>query len=146
MIDALCEGSDEFWHLENGQRVVNIYALTQSIEKWARAAKGRSPIAQSTLARSYAGQTENFSPRTAHTLSEFFRVPRTVVTGDLRVTNEDWGMDITIAEIRWIMLMRELTPDQRTAIYANIRAMLPADIAVPPIPPGLAPILKLGKH
>jgi hypothetical protein len=44
-------------------------------------------------------------------------------------------MDITISEVRWIMLVRELTPEKRAAVYDLIRMLLPADVPSPPIPP-----------
>jgi hypothetical protein len=147
MIEALCEGYEEFWHHDdNGQRVVNIYALQGALERWAKERPGRSAPAQSTLARNYKGETENFSPATAQALSDYFSVPKAIVTGDLEVSNEAWGMDINLTEIRWIMLMRNLSPDQRTAIYTAIRAMLPADIAAPRLPPSATPLLKIPKH
>lgn len=146
MLESLCEGMDELWHFKDGVRVVNVYALHAAIERWAAEKPGRIAIAQSTLARCYDGTTENFSPQSANTLSEYFRVPRAVITGDLDISNEAWGMDITIAEIRWIMLVRELTGDQRNVIYSTIKAMLPPDIPSPKIPPGASPLLKPAKH
>lgn len=146
MLEALCEGYEEFWHEPNGQRVVNVYELAKQLQRWAAEKPGRSAPAQSTLARNYAGETENFSPATAQALSEYFRVPKAVVTGDLDVSSEAWGMDINLTEIRWIMLMRELSPDQRNVVYSTIRAFLPPDTPTPRLPPGAAPLLKIPKH
>jgi hypothetical protein len=44
-------------------------------------------------------------------------------------------MDITISEIRWMMLVRQLTPEKRAAVYDLIRCLLPADTPSPPVPP-----------
>jgi hypothetical protein len=146
MIESLCEGFDELWRIEDGQRVVNVYALQAAIDRWASQGSGRRSIAQSTLARNYKGETDNFSPETAQTLSDFFRIPKAVITGDLEISSEAWGMDITVSEIRWIMLMRELNPDQRNAVYSTIRALLPPDTPSPKIPPSASPLLKPAKH
>jgi hypothetical protein len=43
--------------------------------------------------------------------------------------------DITIAEIRWIMLLRQLSPEKRAAVYELIRSMLPAHTPSPPVSP-----------
>lgn len=147
MIEALCEGIEEFWHVEDGQRVVNVYQLKAALDRWASESPStRKAPSQSTLARCYSGFTENFSRETALALSDFFRVPRAVITGDLDVSSEAWGMDINVTEIRWIMLLRELTPEQRTAVYNTIRAMLPPDTPTPRLPPGSSPLAKPAKH
>lgn len=146
-IEQLCEGFDEFWRIEDGQRVVNIYELHKALERWAAESPAqRSAPSQSTLARNYKGDTDNFSPATAQALSDYFHVPKAVVTGDLEIANEAWGMDVNLTEIRWILLMRELTQEQRMAIYNSIRAMLPPGVPAPRLPPGASPILKLPKH
>lgn len=146
MIESLCEGVEEFWHIKNGERVVNIYELHKELERWAAQRPGRSAPAQSTLARNYSGETENFSRPTAQALSEYFSMPVAVITGDLEISSEAWGVDINTSEIRWILLMRKLTPDQRTAIYRAIRAMLPPETPAPHLAPGASPLLKLPKH
>lgn len=145
MMEQLCEGVEEFWHLIDGQRVVNVYALHDALTEWGTREKRKIP-AQSTLARNYSGETENFSRNTAQVLSDYFRVPVAIITGDLEISGEAWGMDVTLSEIRWVMLMRELTPEQRTAIYNSIRAMLPPDTPSPRLPPGASPLLKVPKH
>jgi len=145
MIEQLCEGAEELWHVVNGERVVNIYALADALAQWGEREKRNVPQ-QSTLARNYSGETKNFSRNTAEVLSDYFRVPVAVVTGDLEISGEAWGMDVTLSEIRWVMLMRELTPEQRTAVYNSIRAMLPPDTPSPRLPPGASPLLKLPKH
>jgi hypothetical protein len=146
MLESLCEGMEEYWRVdETGQRVVNIYALSAALERWAKQA-GRKAPSQSTLARNYAGGQDNFSPETAQALSDFFRVPKAVVTGDLRISSEAWGVDITTSEIRWIMLLRELSPEQRNVIYSTIKALLPPDIPSPPVPTGVAPLVKPPRH
>lgn len=146
MLESLCEGMEEYWRAdEDGNRVVNVYALHAAMERWAKPL-GRKAPSQSTLARNYAGETDNFSPETALALSDFFRVPKAVVTGDLRISSEAWGVDITTSEIRWIMLLRELSPDQRNVIYSTIKALLPPDIPSPTVPAGVAPLLKPPKH
>lgn len=145
MIEQLCEGIEDFWRTQNGERVVNIYELHRTLEAWG--AREKRPVpGQSTLARNYSGETLNFSRETAQALSDYFRVPVAVITGDLEISSEAWGMDVTISEIRWVMLMRELTPEQRTAIYNSIRAMLPPDTPSPRLPAGASPLLKLPKH
>jgi hypothetical protein len=146
MLESLCEGVDEYWHIKDGERVVNIYALAGAIDRWAAAKPGRKAIAQSTLARNYKGDQDNFSPPTAQTLSDFFNIPKAVITGDLDVSSEAWGVDINISEIQWIMLLRKLTLEQRNAIYTSIRAMLPPDTPAPRLPPGATPLLKPSKH
>jgi hypothetical protein len=147
MIESLCEGMEEFWRRDEdtGERVVNIYQLHQSLVRWAKAQDRKAP-SQSTLARNYSGETDHFSPDTAQALSDFFRVPKAVVTGDLRISSEAWGVDITTSEIRWIMLLRELNPDQRNVIYSTIKALLPPDIPSPPVPPGVSPLVKPPRH
>lgn len=147
MLEQLCEGIEDFWRDddETGERVVNIYQLAASMKRWAKA-QGRTAPAQSTLDRNYNGTTENFSPETAQALSDFFRVPKAVITGDLRVSSEAWGVDITTSEIRWIMLLRELSPDQRNVIYSTIKALLPPDVPSPPVPPGVSPLVKPPRH
>jgi hypothetical protein len=146
MLEELCDGMEEFWHVDKtGARVVNIYQLHASIERWAKE-HGRKGPSQSTLNRNYTGETENFSPETAQILSDFFRVPKAVITGDLKVSSEAWGVDITTSEIRWIMLLRDLTPEQRTVVYSTIKALLPPGIPSPSIPPGTGPLVRPPRH
>jgi hypothetical protein len=146
MLEELCEGTEEFWQLnEQGQRVVNIYQMHKSIERWAKQQDRKCP-SQSTFNRNYAGETEHFSPETAQILSDFFRVPKAVITGDLKVSSEAWGVDITTSEIRWIMLLRDLTPEQRTAVYSTIKALLPPGIPSPTIPSGTGPLVRPPRH
>jgi|SRR6185503_3250282 len=146
MIELLCDGMEEFWRLDDaGKKVVNIYALHVALKRWA-SMHGRTAPSQSTLNRNYAGETDNFSPETAQVLSDFFRIPKAVITGDLKVSSEAWGVDITTSEIRWIMLLRELNTDQRNVIYSTIKALLPPDIPSPPVPSGVAPLVKPPRH
>ena len=147
MLESLCEGMEEFWRVDEstGERVVNIYQLAVSMKRWAKSLGRRAP-SQSTLTRNYNGETDNFSPDTAQALSDFFRVPKAVITGDLRISSEAWGVDITTSEIRWIMLLRELSPDQRNVIYSTIKALLPPDVPSPTVPPGVSPLVKPPRH
>lgn len=147
ILEMLCEGMEEFWRVDedSGRKVVNVYGLSQALARWA-SAQGRKAPSQSTLTRNYNGETDNFSPQTAQALSDFFRVPKAVITGDLRISSEAWGVDITTSEIRWIMLLRELAPDQRNVIYSTIKALLPPDIPSPTVPAGVAPLVKPPRH
>jgi hypothetical protein len=45
-------------------------------------------------------------------------------------------MDLTLAEVRVMMTLRELTRDQRAQVYLLILSLLPPDVPLPPMPPG----------
>lgn len=146
IIEWLCEGHSEFWKMAPQGPVVNIYALAIALKRWADGKKDRKAPSQSTLARLYAGESESFQESTLDTLSEYFQVPKAIIRGDVEWNSvEAWGMDINIAELRLISLMRKLNPEQRALIYEQIRVMLPSEtpLAAPLVhPSGVLPFRK----
>lgn len=140
MLDWLCEGIPAYWLIDdNGRPHVNVYALRKALVDTATEHKGKGLKlpSQSTLARGYAGETLSFSDAVIDILSEHFGVPGPLIRGDVDLNSlEAWGMDITIAELRVLNLMRKLQPTQRGAVYDLLHSMLPNEPPLAaPIPP-----------
>lgn len=126
VLEWLCESHAEFWK-PSGE--LNRYALAQALRK---ATKRR--ISQSTIERLYKGKTSVMSAETITALEQYFQVPRALIRGDVEWNPlETWGMDITLAELRLIGMVRTLTPTQRQRLYELIGSMLPdaAKLTVP---------------
>ncbi len=133
ILEWLCEDSEEFWKPD---RMVNVYALHQAMERWG-AQKGKTKVpSQSTLARLYSGESDEFKTKTAESLSEFFGVPVPMIRGELLWDPEEaYGMDIKLSEIRLLHQLRQLQPEQRRAIYVLIEEMLPENADRTPLAP-----------
>lgn len=123
IIEWLCTDQEELWKAD---RTVNVYALHKSLLRWSKG-KGKTKVpSQSTLARLYGGESDEFKTNTAEVLSEFFGVPVSIIRGELLWNPEEvWGMDITLTEVRLLYQLRQLEPDQRRAILKLVEEMLP---------------------
>lgn len=140
ILEWLCEGLPEYWRRDkNDVLAVNVYKLAKDLRRTVErnAAKDLEAPSQSTLARGYAGETESFSEPILALLSEHFSVPAPLIRGEVDLDSlEAWGMDITIAELRVLALVRKLEPSQRKAVYELLHTMLPDEPPlVAPIPP-----------
>lgn len=131
ILEWLCEDHDEFWKPD---RSVNVYALHQTLLRWAKQ-KGKTEVpSQSTLARLYGGDSFEFKTKTAEVLSEFFGVPVPLIRGELVWDPEEaYGMDIKLSEVRLLHQLRQLEPEQRRAIYNLVEEMLPEDAERTPV-------------
>lgn len=123
ILEWLCTDHAEFW---KPNRTVNVYALHQALVRWGKG-KGKTKVpSQSTLARLYSGDSDEFKTNTADVLSEFFGVPISIIRGELLWNPEEvWGMDITLTEVRLLYQIRQLQPEQRLAILKLVEEMLP---------------------
>lgn len=133
ILEWLCEDQQEFWKAD---RTANIYALHKAIERWAKE-KGKTNVpSQSTLARLYSGDSDEFKTKTAEALSEFFGVPVPMIRGELLWDPEEaYGMDIKLSEVRLLRHLRQLQPEQRRAIYVLVEEMLPENADRSPLLP-----------
>lgn len=128
-LEWLCEGEeyDYLWQLRDGERQLNCTKLASEITE-----KTKVNVNASTLYRAYVGSTDSISDNTIHTLSLFFEVPAAVIRGEITVDSAlEWGMDITISEIKMMKEMRELTPDGRALVRQAIRTL--RELQDPPI-------------
>ncbi len=142
ILEWLCTDLPQYWRKnDEGKLSVNIYRLAKDLKERAiKEGKDEFP-SQSTLARGYDEETDTFKEPTLDALSEHFGVPKAIIRGDVDLNSlEAWGMDINISELRLLKAVRDLTPEQREAVYKLLHTMLPGQPAlVPPIaPPKLA--------
>lgn len=134
ILEWLCEGDDmrHYWKKDGS---LNIHRLSQDIKKQIPGTR----LSQSTLARAYDQSRDGsatFHDETIATLSQFFDVPKAIIRGDVDFDPvEMWGMDIGIHEIRLLRMLRLLSPEQRRAIYEQIRVMLPPELQAMPVGP-----------
>jgi len=131
ILEWLCTDHAEFWKKD---RTVNIYALHHALTRWAKG-KGKTKVpSQSTLARLYGKESDEFKTTTAEALSEFFGVPVSIIRGELLWNPEEvWGMDITLTEVRLLYQLRQLQPDQRRAVVKLVEEMLPPGAEKAPV-------------
>lgn len=138
ILEWLCADVPRYWHVnENRTRIVNIYRLAKDLKERAAKENWAKVPGQSTLARGYKNEQETFDEPTLDALSTFFGIPKAIIRGDVDMNSlEAWGMDINISELRLLRAVRDLTPEQRGAVYKLLHSMLPGQPAlIPPIPP-----------
>lgn len=120
-LEWLCEGDEysHLWQVRDGTRKINITALTSEINE-----KTAAGLSVPTLHRAYVGDTDTFSDNTFHTLSLFFDVPVAVIRGDITLDAiTEWGMDVTLSELKLIREFRDLSTDGKTLIRQAIRVL-----------------------
>jgi hypothetical protein len=141
ILEWLCTDHEQFW---KNDRTVNVYALHHALQRWAKT-KGKTKVpSQSTIARLYGGESDEFKTSTATVLSDFFGVPVAIIRGELLWNPEEvWGMDITLSEVRLLYQLRQLDPEKRQAVVRLVEEMLPPGAEKAPvlIPPRRTPLL-----
>lgn len=89
---------------------------------------GTGAPSQSTLHRMWTNVTRQADDATLDALSRFTDVPTALIRGEVYSSAaQEWGMEITVGEVRILRALHELTYDQRKAIYEQVRSMLPSD-------------------
>lgn len=122
VLEWLLQGREELMHIDGAHAgEPNFYKLERLIEK----ALGRT-VSQSTFHRLWTGQTKEMRGDSVEVLAEYFRVPESVIRGELTLPQlESLGMNITLADVQLLSQLRNLPPEVRRALETQIQAMQP---------------------
>jgi hypothetical protein len=121
MLDWLCAGEEyvELWELKDGQPHLNITGLAARISE-----KTGIRVHASTLYRSYTGTHDSLGDKTVSTLALFFGVPSAVIRDEITIDAiTEYGMDITLSEIKLLKELRELPSEGRALVRQTIQTL-----------------------
>jgi hypothetical protein len=126
VLEWLLQGREDLLHVDGPHAgEPNFYKLERLIQK----ALGRT-VSQSTFHRLWTGATKEMRGDSVEVLSKFFRVPESVIRGELTLPQlESLGMNITLADIQLLSQLRNLPPELRRAVETQIHAMQPTPLA-----------------
>lgn len=121
MLEWLCAAEEysDVWETKDGTRHLNITGLAARISE-----KTGIRVHASTLYRAYTGTHDSPGDKTVSTLALFFGVPNAVIRDEITIDAiTEYGMDITLSEIRLLKELRELPAGGRALVRQTIQTL-----------------------